>query len=55
MAVCTFIHKTMCSFKDNITCVLIRLHKTIHAFGQIQHTRNSGVIKVSSKISTMDG
>lgn len=53
MAVHTFIHKTMCSFEDiTIACVLIRLHTTMHTFGQILHRKNSDIIKVASKVST---
>lgn len=56
MALHTFIHRTICSFEDiTIACVLIRLHTTIHTFGQIHHGRNSDIIKVASKISTMTG
>lgn len=53
MAVHTFIHKTMCSFEDiTIACVLIRLHTTMHTFGQIPHRKNWDIIKVASKVST---
>lgn len=31
------------------------LHKTLHTFGQMHHRRNSDIIKVASKISTMFG
>lgn len=56
MAVHTFIHKTMWLFED-ITIVygLIRLHTSIHTFGQIHRRRNSDIIKVASKISAMVG